>query len=749
MKKSTSLRIYFIRIFIGGVIISIFILGIINSYFINSVITQDVKAKNEQIVHILSSKVYDFLKKYQSLIRFIGDICDSGLEKDLFDYSPYITYLKETNEIIESIYILDDHAVIELTIPYNKEFLGLDMSNQNYVQNLKDSFYWSSAFISYDTGFPTLAISFKTKYHIIVGFINLVELNSYVNMLSLEKNKTAIITDQLGTIVAHKEYRYVVEQVNIQDLQVPPIAQDNKISNLTFTLNDAFWFGSVSKLSEIGWQLYIIEPIADAFLLMTRLTIIFYIGLFLICLVMFGFSFILINRILIPINLLNKATENIQAGIYDFTYSPIKIKELNNLGKTFAKMNLAVQSREIQLMKDKRILQEKESLLQKAIKEKEVIMAQLITAQKMEVIGNLAGGIAHDFNNILMIFFTNLDIMNEKTGEEEPIKKYINIMLSAAERAAALVQQILFISRKTETNKSTVRLIPILKEVINFLQASLPSYFNILLDNHITDDYVSADPTQLHQIFMNLGMNAVQSMTSKEGTISFHVTYRILSVDSKTLAPGKYINIEVKDTGSGIPPDIIDKIFDPFFTTKTRGQGTGLGLATVKALIKQHDGDISVSSSPGEGTSFTILLPLIEKSALEVTSQKFNMDGLTGNESILFVDDEKFLKETIELMIRKQGCTIDAFSSSRKALDMFKKNPKKYDIVITDLTMPELTGEEFIREVRKIRGDIPVILCTGFLDKIKLSYFENVVILIKPFTFKKLFTEIRTILGTN
>ena len=378
---------------------------------------------------------------------------------------------------------------------------------------------------------------------------------------------------------------------------------------------------------------------------------------------------------------------------------------------------------------------------------------ELHQSQKMEAIGTLAGGIAHDFNNILtaIIGFSEMAMM--KLDSDNPAVHDLERLQSASIRATELVKQILSFSRKSEPERKPVQLTSVVEEVLKLLRSSLPS--TIEIHQHITTipngDTVLADSTQLHQVLMNLGANAAHAMRAKGGILS--VSLSDLEADESLvslypdLTPGPYVRLTVSDTVHGMDDSVKERIFDPYFTTKKVGEGTGMGLAVVQGIIKSHGGAIRVYSEPGQGTTFHIFLPKIEEECGQEATVDESIHG--GTERILFVDDEEMLAELGQELITSLGYTVTATTNSNDALKLFSTDPNAFDLVITDMTMPGLTGMELSAELMAIRPDIPIILCTGFCEHIneKLAK-ENGVhnFLMKPYGRSTLSITIRNAL---
>ena len=345
---------------------------------------------------------------------------------------------------------------------------------------------------------------------------------------------------------------------------------------------------------------------------------------------------------------------------------------------------------------------------------------QLRRAQKMEALGTLAGGIAHDFNNILAGMTGYLEVAQDELPADSPVQTYLKRLLGLADRAADLVRQILAFSRNTRGDRRPVLLNTVVGEAIKLLRATIPASIEIRERIDARAVTVVADPTQMHQIIMNLGSNAAHAMEQKGGTLEIFLDCITLDADtalaSQGLAPGRYARLRVSDTGTGIAPDIIDKIFDPFFTTKEVGRGTGLGLAVVHGIVREHGGAIRVESMLGSGATFTVLLPVQEGAVPEHPQPAETGTNLRGSERILLVDDEPVLVDTISQMLQRFGYKVTTAQDGAEAWQLFSTSPESFDMVITDQTMPQMSGFELAKKIRCIRPETPVILCTGYSD---------------------------------
>jgi PAS domain S-box-containing protein len=373
---------------------------------------------------------------------------------------------------------------------------------------------------------------------------------------------------------------------------------------------------------------------------------------------------------------------------------------------------------------------------------------RLQQSEKMEAIRQLAGGIAHDFNNILtgIIGYTG---MSQRHAENNPVlKKNLVKILAASDRAKHLVQQILSFSRQSSQQKVVTPLMPIVKEVLDLLKASIPSSVAIESDLENYTKPVLADPTKIHEVILNLATNAVQAMKQK-GTLTVRLLSAVLrqteSVRTGELAPGEYSVIEVTDTGCGMNSQTIGKSFEPFFTTKRIGEGTGMGLSVVLGIVQQHGGNIQVESVEGKGTTFRIYLPASLISASD-SGKKKSENTAFGSERILFVDDEQMLVDLAENELTYLGYTVTCMSNGRDALEFLKNDASRIDILITDQTMPGLTGIELAQEALKLKHDLPVILCTGFSSQVNSEITKAMGIqhfVLKPYDINEISRLIR------
>jgi len=382
--------------------------------------------------------------------------------------------------------------------------------------------------------------------------------------------------------------------------------------------------------------------------------------------------------------------------------------------------------------------------------EKKSLEKQLLHSQKMETIGTLAGGIAHDFNNMLGIIIGSTELALEMIQANDPVGKYLNKILTASGRAEEMVKRLLSFSRLADSEKKPVNFLSVIDESLKLLRSSLPTNVEIRRDLQEKECSIMANSTQLNQVIINLCNNAAHAMDKSGGVLELKLDNVMLDEDQASygnLAPGKYVKLTVTDNGHGIDSQIIDRIFDPYFTTKEPGKGTGMGLAMVHGIVKNHGGNISVESEAGKGTAFEILFPVIEAEVVDISTPK--TVSPRGKERILFVDDEELIADTMRLVMEQLGYRVTAFCKSQLAFQAFCARPYDFDLIITDMIMPEMTGDVLAKKIRAVRIDLPIIMSTGYNEKIDAEKAKELgirEIMVKPVRMNVLARTIREVL---
>jgi PAS domain S-box-containing protein len=380
------------------------------------------------------------------------------------------------------------------------------------------------------------------------------------------------------------------------------------------------------------------------------------------------------------------------------------------------------------------------------------LQQHLRQAQKMEALGTLAGGIAHDFNNILNPIFINTELLLMDAGLDPAARRDLEIVLKAAERGRDLVKQIISFSRQKEKERKPSKVGPVVKEALKFLRSSLPTTIEMRQGIEPESGFILADPSQIHQVVMNLCNNAAYAMQEKGGILD--VSLREVDVDRETalghpgLKPGPYLQLTVRDTGKGMTPEVMERAFDPFFTTKKHGQGAGLGLALVHGIVRDYGGAVKVDSEVEKGTTFDVYFPRVPTEAAGSEAAAEEMPK--GTERILLVEDERTQAQSIRNMLRRLGYRVVVRTDAEQALAAFQKDPDGFDLIITDQIMPKLTGVQFAARLFEIRPGLPVVLCTGFSEQVDSDGARAMGIrgfLMKPFSIREMAGAIKNALG--
>jgi len=371
------------------------------------------------------------------------------------------------------------------------------------------------------------------------------------------------------------------------------------------------------------------------------------------------------------------------------------------------------------------LLRNQNNSLEKMVEERTRALAnserQLQQVMKLQAIGTLAGGIAHDFNNILFPIVGYTELTMDDIPEDSQARQNLEEILKATSRAKELVQQILTFSRQNGQERKPLKVQSLIKEAVKLLRATIPSSIEIECNVDEFCGLIKGDPTQIHQIIMNLCTNAYHAMQETGGKLEVglketDISYE-QSVERVGMKVGKHIELLVKDSGHGMDPQVRERIFEPYYTTKKQGKGTGLGLSVIHGIVKNHGGDITVSSQPGKGSSFKVYLPIIEEVEEEPQTDEPLIE-INGKERILLIDDEQQIIDIERQILERLGYIVTSTTDSQEALEEFAAQPDHFDLVITDMTMPKMTGDQLAQRIMDIKPQIPVILCTGFNETI-------------------------------
>ena len=530
----------------------------------------------------------------------------------------------------------------------------------------------------------------------------------------------------------------IIKQLEIQKADnkhhLFKITKEDRISKAGFIpLNDV-------QGKNIG-QMIVVQDITAKGVYLRRLILISTIITVLIGLILLALFYVYISRL---VSKLKIAYKNMKVEIEN------RKQAEEDLQKYRKQLEEIVTKRTAQLKIANEQMDHDISELKKERTEKSKLEAQLRQAQKMKAIGTLAGGIAHDFNNILAALIGYIELTLDDLPKKTIAYDNLEQSLICCNRAKDLVKQILTFSRKTEIEKKKIQIDPIVREVLKMLRSSLPTSIDIQQSIEPDPGFILADPTQIHQIILNLCTNAYHAMEEHGGILEvtlMNIDFMTeTKVNNQWLKKGSYVRLTVSDTGCGMDEATLERIFEPFYTTKKPGRGTGMGLSVVYGIVKNYGGTITVSSILGKGTIFEIFLPSIHGVISEEVESSQSIPK--GTETILLVDDEKSIVDITKQMLERLGYTVFGKTSSTDALDAFCAEPDKYELVITDLTMPDISGEQLARKLLNIRKDIPIILYSGSIniDSEKAKAMGVKEFVIKPVTKEKMAVIIRNIL---
>jgi signal transduction histidine kinase/ActR/RegA family two-component response regulator len=405
------------------------------------------------------------------------------------------------------------------------------------------------------------------------------------------------------------------------------------------------------------------------------------------------------------------------------------------------------------------LLRNQNSNLEKMVEERTKALAnserQLQQVMKLQAIGTLAGGIAHDFNNILFPIVGYTELTMDDIPKDSQARQNLEEILKATNRAKELVQQILTFSRQNCQERKPLKVQSLIKEAVKLLRATIPSSIEIECNIDEFCGLIKGDPTQIHQIIMNLCTNAYHAMQETGGKLEVslketNISYE-QSVERVGMKVGKHVELVVKDSGHGMDQQVIERIFEPYYTAKKQGKGTGLGLSVIHGIVKNHGGDITVSSQPGKGSSFKVYLPIIDEVEEEIQTDDPLIE-INGKERILLIDDEQQIIDIERQILERLGYTVTSKTDSQEALEEFAAQPDHFDLVITDMTMPKMTGDQLAQRMMDIKPQIPVILCTGFNEAISEEKALAMGIdkfVMKPVVKDELASTIRTVLDNR
>ena len=639
-------------------------------------------------------------------------------------------------------------TLIQEIIVTNKYGANIAISSKTTDYNQSDEEWWQQARdkgvfvgrIAYDESVSSYGINLairiddtKGRFAGVLKFgldVKDVIREAEVGTRKYNTTQVQIVTDDGKLIYSTKAHRF------LDDVRGKPFFRHLKNKEGYFTINGArarlFSFArskGFKFFKGFDWILIIshqLDEVLEPYFSLQKqiITIACFFILFCIALI-----FVLEMVITSPLTSLADGIKSLSEGRLD---QRVVVKSHDEFGDLAAAFNIMLETR------------------QRAEDERTSLETQLQQSQKMESIGTLAGGIAHDFNNILASIIGFAELSLDEAEKGTLLHSNLEEVLIAGQRAKDLVLQILTFSRQADQEQSPVQVSLVVKEALKLLRASIPTIIEIQ-ENVSSNAVVMGDATRIHQVLMNLCTNAAHAIGGKGGVLTVHLADVELDsefiLDHTDLKPGPYINLTVTDTGQGMAPDVLDKIFDPFFSTKEKGQGTGMGLSVVHGIVHSHGGTIYTYSEPGKGSTFKVFLPAIERRLKP--EDKIERPVPTGTERILLIDDEPAILNMGKQTLESLGYDVVTRTASIEALEYFKAQPDKVDLVITDMTMPKMTGEVLAQELIKVRPDIPIILCTGFsamIDEQKAMAMGIRAFVSKPVLKREIAETIRSVL---
>ncbi|SLM28546.1 putative Histidine kinase [Desulfamplus magnetovallimortis] len=758
----------------------IIVTGFISLEIMSQKMERDILDKNHAIATSIAGEVSRSLKEPLAILQHAQEMIDNEGFIPNGQKNRYLASICRTYPFFSSIRILDTKGIVRHIAPYNEDYAGIDLSSQPFFKTVSKGKKptWSSPYIAVQTGQPTISLSYPLEKGVIVAHLTLSYLKNISDRIRIGGTGYAAMVDRNGTVIAHPETVNIAEQQNLKHLPVVALGLEGKRGTLRYTVNSVEWMGSVDIVPVTGWLVCVFQPAKEALSPLMQIRNIIFAGTATAILLAVIAALVIARNAMIPLTMLLESTVKIARGDYNHSIETESYREINTLAKNFNIMTEAVKSREKALKKD--------------MEERRRLEEQLRQAHKMEAIGTLAGGIAHDFNNILGAVLGYAEMARFEVEGQETATYQIEQIVKAGNRARDLVKHILTFSRKGPQKRAPLEISILIKEALQLLRATIPANIEIRKSISTENTTILADATQLHQVIMNLCTNAAQSMEANEKGGMLHVELKTIDTGMKTehhefllestnpktdnheilpenrdikiynhdfvpekvlppelhSKPGIYVKLSISDNGAGIQPEHLEKIFDPYFTTKAVGKGSGMGLSVVMGIVKNHEGIITVESIPGKGSKFNLFFPGIPTEINRQIETVKPIEG--GNEHILVVDDQEDMAETIQLLLERIGYQVTSTTSSIDALAMFRAKPSIFDLVITDQTMPDLTGGQLAREMLKIRHDLPIILCTGYslrIDEERALAMGIGAFVMKPVDIKELDATIRKLLS--
>jgi len=805
--------------------IPLFVVGVLTIYYLSDTTEAEVLNRNNLLARSIAGEVERFLQEPLHALEEFGDNFLLNREFTEAWFVKYVSNFLGRHAYLQSVSVLNKKGIVHFVAPFNIDYVGIDMSTRDFFINARKTKkpYWSHVHQSLQFGVPSTSLAIPYDEFTVVGSLNLISLRDIIERADLSEHGYVAIADQLGNVIAHKEWMRVEQQAKLRAFDLVQDALARGETSLRFSVNDVKMLGSLARIPMTGWTVVVSQPVEEVFEQIEYIRNVVIVSMVVAILLAIFLSAVSLESILRPIRLLVRGTGKIAEGMYDMrelVELQGSYQEVEELSNSFEAMSEALENRErfireseqryrnlfssirdviIIADQDRTILDANQPALRELfgyeidevkgknariiyasddaflytgkevferseridgklletefrkkdgtifkgevyalklidtdgnitgnigmvrdITEKLRLEEQLIHAQKMEAVGQLAGGVAHDFNNILTTIIGYASLLQMKMVSDDALKSHVESILSASDRAATLTRSLLAYSRKQIMQPRPVDINETLRKMEKFLMRIIGEDIRLKTDLLPQELMVNADQGQIEQVMMNLAANARDAMADG-GTLQIRT--EMVAIDREFIEKngfgdiGYYALISMSDTGIGIDEDTVPKIFEPFFTTKEVGKGTGLGLAMVYGIIKQHNGFIDVRSRKGRGTTFYLYLPITEETIEPATvNATFEMER--GTETILLAEDDSIVRELNREIVENAGYIVILASDGDQAVEQFMKCRDEIALLLLDVVMPGKNGKEVYDLIRKVKPDIKAVFVSGYNEEL-------------------------------
>lgn len=826
MKKVRSLKAHLTILFVVLAAIPLLIVGLLTIFYLTDTTEKEVTKKNNLLAQSMAGEAERFLQEPLHALEEFGDnfLLNRAFTEDWFKM--YSRNFLKRHGYFQSVRVLNEKGIVHFIAPFDIDYVGIDMSARDFFVNARmmKRPYWSHVGLSIQFGVPSTSLAIPYEEFTVVGLLNLISLRDIIERELTSEHGYVVIADQLGNVIAHKDWRFVEQQAKMRGYDVIRDALSKGENSIRFFVDDVEMIGTFAGIPTAGWVVVVVQPAEEVFGQINYVRNVIIVSMVIAIMLAIILSAASIERILKPIRLLVRGTGKIAEGMYDMEelrdlrQSYLEVEELTN---SFDAMGEALSNRErfireseqryrnlFSSIRDVIIVADQDRLIldanQPALRElfgyeiddirgmstsvlyasdeefnrpgREVfdsalsiggklletefrnkegtvfkaelfalklidsdgkvsgnigmirditdrmrLEEQLIHAQKMEAVGQLAGGVAHDFNNILTTIIGYASLLQIKIADDEAMKSHVDSILSASERAATLTRSLLAYSRKQIMQPKPIDINETLRKMEKFLIRIIGE--DIRLDTVLYTGplTVNADPGQIEQVMMNLATNARDAMPDGGGLC---IRTELVTMDRKFIErkgygeEGVYALITIADTGIGMDQETVAKIFEPFFTTKDVGKGTGLGLAMVYGIIKQHDGFIDVESDRRRGTTFYLYVPLTEEALSPALGITPSIEPNRGSETVLLAEDDSVVRELNREIVENAGYTVIVAADGEQAVDVFMKHKDDISLLILDVIMPGKNGKEVYDVVRTVKPNIKALFISGYNEEL-------------------------------